>query len=291
MLVMLRTERAALAGVAALVAASCTFFAPLDGLSGHDAPDADEAAVSADVVEGGAPAEAAPLEAAGDAPPDAAEAGADYAATVFADSPLAYWRLDETSGTVCRDSTVNHNDATYQGAVTLGVAGALANDPAVQFDGNSAQILVGDKFGFVGTVPMSIEMWAKPDVIDGNFRHLETKMGFDASQPSDGMYFYVVTGAKPLGFERWANGGTDNGLKGYVARGSWWHIVGTFDGTNLRLYVNGMLQSSQPSGLALVANGVPLLWGQLFQGALDELAIYDHALSDARIQAHYMAAQ
>jgi hypothetical protein len=300
---MLRIGRVALAGVAALVAASCTLLAPLDGLTGNDAPEAGEAAADVatpvDVTaDGGTPSDAG-ADVTSDVKSDAplqgdGEAGAvSYSATVLADTPLAYWRLDETTGTVCHDATGHGNDATYVGAVTLGVAGALVGDPdtAVQFDGNTAQIDVGDKFDFVGKVPLSIEMWANPDVIDNGFRHLERKMLYDAFQPSDGMYFYVNAGPKPLAFERWSGGVTDNGMKAYVTTGAWWHIVGTFDGTNLSIYVNGSLAATTTTGTSLVANGVHLLWGEAFQGRLDELAIYDHALSAARIQAHYMAGQ
>ena len=49
----------------------------------------------------------------------------DYDAAVLADSPVAFWKLDEASGTVAADSSGNGNTGTYQGAVTLGETGPL----------------------------------------------------------------------------------------------------------------------------------------------------------------------
>jgi hypothetical protein len=308
-----RVARAAIATVPVLLAASCTLVAPLDGLTGAaggDAATVDGGGTGDATLEGGddAPAEArgdgaidgpggGPGDAAGEhAPGGDAEAGQSaYATAVLADAPLAYWRLDETSGVVCHDATGHGNNATYLGNVSLGVTGALASDPdtAAQFDGTSAQIDVGDKFDFAGSVPMSVELWARPDVIDGTYRHLETKMLYtDAGQPDDGMYFYVHNGPSTLAFERWANNYTDNGFgTTIVTTGAWWHVVGTFDGSTMTLYVNGAKVGSAPTAIVVVANGVHLLWAQAFQGALDELAIYDHALSAARVQAHYQAAK
>src|SRR2546430_16501003 len=51
-----------------------------------------------------------------------------YRASVLADHPVAYWRLDEETGTVLVDASGNGNDGTYAGAVTLGPPGALASD-------------------------------------------------------------------------------------------------------------------------------------------------------------------
>src|SRR3989442_5707000 len=51
-----------------------------------------------------------------------------YRASVLADHPVAYWRLDEETGTVLVDASGNGNDGTYAGAVTLGQPGALASD-------------------------------------------------------------------------------------------------------------------------------------------------------------------
>lgn len=306
---MTRRSRQALA-LAAVFVSSCTFLDSLGGLTGGtgagvDASSCDAASCgtapdatpegAADALGPGPEAAVdarldAPVESAGEA---AADAGSIYAATVLADMPLAYWRLDDapTSG-ACHDATGNGNDATVVGGVTLGVSGALIGDPdtAAHFDGNTAVLVVGNKFDFAGTTPLTIELWVKPDVLNTAYGHLEGKMLYDdAGRPYDGIYMYIHTGTT-LGFERWANGGTDIGLASTaVAAGSWWHVVGTFGSGTMTLYVNGQPADQGPTQVSVTANSVSFQMGDMFQGSLDEVALYGTALSAPRILAHYKA--
>jgi hypothetical protein len=73
------------------------------------------------------------------------------------------------------------------------------------------------------------------------------------------------------------------------------HVVATYDGTNVALYVNGQPFATSAISTPLVATGAPLTAGVLanwgsFTGVLDEIAIYDKALTPARIAAHYARA-
>ncbi len=71
----------------------------------------------------------------------------------------------------------------------------------------------------------------------------------------------------------------------------WNHVLGTHDGTTLRLYVNGYEQDSTtatawPDGSALYIGGSPD--GFEFAGRIDEIALYDHALTPDEIRANYV---
>lgn len=78
---------------------------------------------------------------------------------------------------------------------------------------------------------------------------------------------------------------------------TWIHLVGTYDGANWRLYRNGTLVATQPSAVgalpvdpgdwavASTGNG----WADPFAGSVDEVAIYDYALSSSQVLAHYKA--
>jgi hypothetical protein len=217
-----------------------------------------------------------------------------YRGAVLADGPLAYWRLDEGPGaTLCRDETGHGNDAMVVGGVVLGVAGALRNESkgAAHFDGAAAALDAGDKFDFAARAPFSFEAWIKPDVIDQAFRFVLSKMAYDASlNPYDGTYLFVSAGATQLGFEQWAGGGNPLALAAGAQAGSWSHVVATFDGTNATLFVDGALASTMPSTQAVVPNLVHFKWGDTFAGVLDELAVYDHPLSQQRVQVHRLAA-
>jgi hypothetical protein len=83
-----------------------------------------------------------------------------------------------------------------------------------------------------------------------------------------------------------------------IVPGRTYHVVGSYDGSKLRIYVNGVLEATtehpgqlaqiDASGGALAANG----WGprpsSAFAGLLDNVAIYGKALSVARVKLHYL---
>jgi hypothetical protein len=76
-----------------------------------------------------------------------------------------------------------------------------------------------------------------------------------------------------------------------LVAGSWTHLAATYDGTWQRLYINGVevaqrvqtgLIASSSSALRIGGDSV---WKQYFQGRIDEVRIYNRALSVSEIQA------
>lgn len=219
------------------------------------------------------------------------EAGTlSYAETVLSDGPIAYWRLDDTTTATAKDSSGNGYDGTYQGNVVLGVQGAIANDTdtAVQFDGSSAEMVanVPGSFEFAGNLPYSIEVWAMPTASPGGMG-IVGKSAYTSGTGYSGWYVaYNSSGY----LDNWRNN-DETGNPG-PAPGAFIHVVATYDGTTLALYVNGQPFSTSASAAALPTTGAPLTagsvanWG-MFTGVLDEIAIYDKVLPAARIAAHY----
>ena len=76
-----------------------------------------------------------------------------------------------------------------------------------------------------------------------------------------------------------------------LAVDTWTHLALTYDGATLRLYVNGVQVASQARTGNLVTSANPLqiggdsIFGQYFQGSIDEVRIYNQALSPSEIQA------
>jgi hypothetical protein len=84
-----------------------------------------------------------------------------------------------------------------------------------------------------------------------------------------------------------------------VVVGSTAHVVATYDGTTISIYVNGLIDNST-SGTGPITNydasdfglGIGNTYGGGnggFVGVIDEVAIYNYALSATRILAHYQA--
>jgi hypothetical protein len=227
---------------------------------------------------------------------DAGPAGS-YRSTILADKPLAYWRLGEAvGGTTAHDETGNNHDGAYSTSCVLGVAGALPSDSntAVQFDGNAASVTVDPPgpLDFEGHTPFSVEGWVKPARIGGGYQHAinhESPTGVREG------YAVFVDDLGNLDFERFV-GSQGLTLRGpLVTMGQWYHVVGTYDTSTLRLYVNGALIATTPDGRSANALADPLYLGlgggnmKFFQGVIDEVAIYGAALTQAQITAHYKA--
>ena len=70
----------------------------------------------------------------------------------------------------------------------------------------------------------------------------------------------------------------------------WTHVAGTYDGTTVRLFINGVQTASVAVSGPIATSTGPLriggnsIWGEFFQGRLDEIRIYNRALSQAEIQ-------
>src|SRR2546429_9124037 len=73
-----------------------------------------------------------------------------YSATVLADHPVAYWRMDETTGSTLAAASGNANQGRYVGIYTLGQPGALAGG-AGALDGHSGAGRVTDPPSLQGT--------------------------------------------------------------------------------------------------------------------------------------------
>ena len=72
---------------------------------------------------------------------------------------------------------------------------------------------------------------------------------------------------------------------------TWSHLAATYDGTTIRLYVNGVEAGTAAGAGALPESANPLriggnaVWGEYFKGRIDEVRIYNRALSAAEITA------
>jgi hypothetical protein len=259
-----------------LGAMDCGLFPDLGDLSGTT-PDAS-------------PGEAGPGDAAGDAAPSGDAAATGYRAVVLSDGPIAYYRLGDSVAPTAKDETGQH-DGVYKGGVTLGVPGAIAGDPdtAASFDGidDLLEVLPSDAFSFDGKAPFSVEAWVRHD--STNAEGIIGKDTYDAGPGYQGWFlvynvndrFQFYRGAEIVDISR-------------PTEGQFFHVVTTFDGYTLLLYVDGVQAASDTNVVDVPVTGAPLWIGQTyywgrFTGVLDEVAFYDKPLPPARVLAHYQA--
>jgi len=215
-----------------------------------------------------------------------------YQDQVLADKPLVYWRLNEATGTVAVDASGNGLSGTYEAGVALGQAGALAGDSAAGF-ANLAAVLLPAAAALDVRTSVSVEAWVKPSAAGENGGIFEkTVTGVVNSQ-----YMLMLESGVAKFRVRTAAGALVPVDGPILAVGSWSHLVGTFDGTTLRLYLNGA-QVAQAAAAGPLAGGSGQSYvGHLsqrlypFAGTLDEVAVFAAALSADRVRAHYQAAE
>ena len=224
-----------------------------------------------------------------------AASGTDYASVVLADAPAGYWRLGESSGTGAADSSGNGNDGAYVGSPGLGAPGLVAGaDTAVDFDAIDDRVTVDDSPSLSPTAAITVEAWVHPDGLpttNGSIRYIAIKSQaymLRMERVSDQVRFaFFVYGDGSYG--PFVHSGALT-----IAAGTTYHVVGTYDGSQLRLYINGAEQASTPRTVTINDSLHPLFlgsWGanHLWDGRLDEIAIYNRALSPTEVSEHQQA--
>jgi hypothetical protein len=218
----------------------------------------------------------------------APDVAARYAAMVMADAPIGYWRFDDDAPPVAADASGHDRDGVYK-SVTF-VPGVLTGNPAVELagGGSGSAIELGDHFNFAGTAPFSVELWANPGTDDGL---LLGRIDYDDTATSRYKGWFLNFSSTHVGIRR---AGLNLDVQTPLPIGTWTHVVATYDGFTLVMYVDG-----ERRGQRLNEELVPVITSQFqigrmspsnwkpFNGRLDEVAIYDRALTEAQVSAHY----
>jgi hypothetical protein len=203
--------------------------------------------------------------------------------------------FDESSGSTALDTSGGNRSGTILGAqrVPGRIGGALA------FDGVNDWVTVPDSAALDLTTALTVEAWVKPDALNGWDTVVMKERGADdfayGLYANDGAPFAGGTAA-PSGVVR--AGGSHQTVLGRspLAVGVWQHVAATYDGTTQRLFINGVEVGSRPqAGLAAVSAGVLRIGGnasfagEFFQGAIDDVRIYNRALNATQIGADMTA--
>lgn len=286
----MRSTASMLAASLVMAAAACSLSTSFDGLSTGTSQATDGGASGNDGSADAGTGDDASDDDGGDG------SVASYRDTVMADAPLGYWRLGDV-GDVAKDET-GQNPGKYTGTFTR-TNGALGGDGdgAAVFDGKS-YVEVGDVFPFVGTAPYTIEAWVAPAATTSSTAcMLARNVSGDSGSAADGYAFYI--GASPatrVNSSRYRDA-KESGVSGGELRfDTFAHVVATFDGTSLAIWVDGERAAQGLTETALQSFAGKLTIGAsrggaqcYFRGSLDEVALYGIALSPDRIRAHHAA--
>jgi hypothetical protein len=219
-----------------------------------------------------------------------------YSSTVLADSPLAYYRLGDLSGATMTDSSGSARNGSYQNAPTLGAAGALTGDTdkSVTFNGGT-QFCDVPYAAWMNVAAMTVEAWVKTTDTT-NYKSIWDR---DSTNSTQRVFQFRKENTNKLGFIIIAGANPSVVSSRTISDGNWHHVACTYDGANLRLYVDGAADGvtattqalTQPTATNLrLAVNLSVSGGTAYwNGGIDEAAFYGTALSATRIQAHYNA--
>ena len=137
------------------------------------------------------------------------------------------------------------------------------------------------------TVGMTLQTWVRPTALSG-WRTVIMK------EAANGLAYALYAhdnAPRPAGYIN--IGGIDRAAIGTVQLplNTWTHLALTYDGTTLRLYVNGVQVGMLAQTGAIATSSSPLRiggnapWGEYFSGQIDDVRVHNRALSAAEIQA------
>jgi hypothetical protein len=213
-----------------------------------------------------------------------------YSNQVIADGAVAYWRLDEPSGTTA-NSLVGSYPGTISGGVTVNQPGGVVGDAAMTFDGTTGDIAVADNAAFGFADAFSLECWVKASA------NAETDARLIAKRSGNVGYELLITTStgEPQVFVGATTFGSVTATGVTVQNNAWHHLVATRAGTTVTLYVDGVSRaSSAVQSTGSVTNAAALHFGRystsairFLNGTLDDIAIYPVVLTPAQIATHY----
>ena len=221
-----------------------------------------------------------------------------YDSTILAEPSLvSYWKLNETSGSAAADSA-NGNPGTYLGGYTLAGAppGSLLGGSTL-FNGSTGNVQVPTAANLHPTAALSIEAWVKLTGTDGN-HHSILEAGYTSQTPPYVDYILGINNSNQFKFGLTTAGAELETYSSSLTAGVWYYVVGTYDGANLKLYINTSLVSTTAKTGA-VANNNQLVSiarayrggynSEAFGGSVSSAALYSDALTPAQITSHYNA--
>ena len=209
---------------------------------------------------------------------------------------VGLWSFDgpDISGTTAYDRSGNANNGTLTGSPSL-IAGRIGQ--GMSFDGvnDYANITSADSIKFTST--FSASAWINPDsiTVTEKFSGIVGKGGYGLNSGWELVLNRDNTGAAAIGTLGFVVKQTDVYTSTVLSVGRWYHVVVTFDGSTKRIYLNGVLDNSEAGGSFTaddqlvyigVRNPAEYHFGY-FEGDMDDVRIYNRALSTSEIQMLY----
>jgi hypothetical protein len=192
---------------------------------------------------------------------------------------VAAYAFDEGINNLVSDSSGSGNSGTISNAV-WSTAGKYGN--ALSFNGTNALVTISDSASLHLSTGMTLEAWVRPTAVASQWQDVIYK------GPNDNYYLEATSSSS---YPAMGGSFASTPLVGTspLAANTWSHLAATYDGARMRLYVNGVEVSSRAQTGTIAPSTGPLtiggdgLYGQYFAGLIDEVRVYNRALTASEI--------
>ncbi|WP_206641957.1 LamG-like jellyroll fold domain-containing protein [Nonomuraea polychroma] len=222
------------------------------------------------------------FDAASNLSPSSAEVSAAVTAPPANPGLVAAYGMNEGTGSTVADLSATGNTGTL---TNTSWSASGRHGSALAFNGSSSWVTVNDAPSLRLTTGMTLEAWVRPTTVD-SWRTVIMK------QHTGGLAYVLSAGSdtdRPHTVIHTA-GEADIGGTASLPLNTWSHLAATYDGTTLRLHVNGTQVSQRTAGGPIRTDNGALriggnsIWGEYFTGLIDEVRIYNRALTTTEIQ-------
>lgn len=220
-----------------------------------------------------------------------------YSTAVLSHGPQLYWPMNEPAGSSGVADFAGGSSGAVGAATVLGVPGAVSGATAARF-ANSPGSRIGSAGAVESPVDYSVEAWFSSTASSGpilGFGDLRT----GSSNRVDRQLYLNNGGRVHFGVQ--SNGAKVLATGKPLNDGQWHHVVGTVSGSTARLYVDGVLAGKRedivnPEGFVGHwrvggdrQSSFPSAGAADFSGLIDEVAVYERALTGDEVEQHFVA--
>lgn len=208
---------------------------------------------------------------------------------------LAYWSFNEKSGTVAPDASHNNHDGSLIGFNFSGASNWTTDAKiggALEFDGVDDYVDIGDERELKGMAKLSVELWVNAQNLTTTQAPLEKGAAYEFRK-------IYSSGVARMRFAITTTGGSCPTIDSPpVTVPGWHHYVLTYNGAQYKAYFNGQQALPTRTCSGTIANFTLPLWigrragtSVYFDGIIDEVRIYNRALTPEEILLHYNLAK
>jgi len=195
---------------------------------------------------------------------------------------LGWWKFDEAEGSNASDSSGNNHNGILMGNPVWRPSGGKFGG-ALEFDGQGDYVELADESDFDIAGQITVSAWVNIRSVPSAWTAIITK-GDSAwrlsTMEAERAFHFAVSGSTVL------NGQTR------VSADEWHHVVGIYDGKEIRIYVDGRVDVSMPWDRGIETNDYPVLIGEnagqterFWHGLIDDVRIFNYALTEDEIAA------